>query len=423
MQQITSLLRSTRFTEKKSGIKMLATYLQDAPVQAEQPEQVAALIGEALSEQSDLVQEQALELLLQHFAKIKFIQAYLLSPLVDLFRTKKAAVRAVVISILAKVLEANAYPALDLIQKFYGTPAKGQKLESTALMDLLQMLCKVFPTHGETKRLYYNLLFNMNALPVRFPDKYITKFQQAVGTHLWGLEHLRKVRQVDVAETGIMFPVEGELLTQFREFVTTLIQASARSPITQETMDNILRKFPPFPLDRCFAPFFFIDVTSVTERHVFADTHEFEIEGILKCLLPVAFSLIGTETATVSPTRLETTVQPSGEFHIHIQIKKMYQNYIPLMFYVDVLGTQVPLLMPFVMPRPGNPTLHADKFTRDEGTIPVPLNTNGGEYLRATCLSCGEQNAFRISEIANPAPLYCRLCGVLMKRPGEMHLI
>ncbi len=422
-QQITSLMHSTLYSERRNGIKLLATYLQETPVRAEQPEQLAALLGDALSEQSDLVQQQALELLLQHFTKIKFISGYLVSPLLDLFKTKKATLHSLIISILAKVLETNVYPALDLIQKFFGTPAKGQKLATSGIVDLLQVLCKLFPIHGDTKRLFYNLLFDLNAVPVRIPDKCITKFQQVLGTHLWGLEHQRKVRQVDVAQTGTTFPVEGELLIQFREFVTALNQASARAPLTPETMENILRKFPPFALDRCFAPFFFLDVTSVSKRHVTGETHDLEIIGILKCLLPVSFSLIGTEAATASPMGLESTINSSGEFHIHIQIKKMYQNYIPFMFYVEILGKQVPLLMPFIMPRPGDPTLHADNFSLDKEAIPVPLNTNGGEYLRATCLSCGEQNAFRISEIASPAPLYCRSCGVLMKRPGERHLI
>ncbi len=422
IQQITTLLRSTLYSERRNGIKLLATYLQETPMQLEQPEQLTVLVGDALSEQSDLVQQQALELLLQYFPKVKFIPGYLISPLVDLFKSKKAAIRALVISILAKVLETNVYPALDLLQKFFDTPARGQKLDDQRLIDLLQVLCKVFPIHGETKRLFFNLLFNLKVMPVHIPDKYITKVQQVVGTHLWGLEHQRKVRPVDITQNGIMFPVEGEKMPQFRECVTALIQASNKSPITRETMDNLLRKFPPFPLDRCFAPFFFIDVTSVTKRHVFGDMHEFEIEGVLKCLLPVSFSLIGTETATASPTGLESTVNPSGEFHIHIQILKMYQNYIPFMFYVDVLGKQVPLLMPFVMPRPGDPVLHDDLYAGEEKGVSITAGVNG-EYMTTICIACGQENAFRIAEIASSAPLYCKSCGVLLKRQGELHLI
>lgn len=416
-------MHSTLYSERRNGIKLLATYLQETSVQSAQAEQVAALLGEALSEPSDLVREQALELLLNHFPKVKFVAGYLVVPLVDLFKSKKATARALVINILAKVLENKAYPALDLIQRFFGTPTKGQKMAPESIVDLLQVLCKVFPIHGETKMLYYNLLFNLDAVPVHIPDKFVTKFQQVIGTHLWGLEHQRKVRQVDVAQTGLTFPVEGELLTQFTQFVAALNKANSKSPLTPEIMETLLHRFPPFPLDQCFAPLFFLDITSVTKRHVSTEVHEIEIEGCLKCLLPANFTLIGTEAATTSPKGLESIVQPSGEFHLHIQIKKTYQNYIPLMFYVDIMGRQVPMLMPFIMPCKSDPILHGENFALDERAMPVPLVTNGGEYLRATCLSCGEQNAFRVSEITNPAPLYCRSCGVLMKRPGELHLI
>jgi len=74
------------------------------------------------------------------------------------------------------------------------------------------------------------------------------------------------------------------------------------------------------------------------------------------------------------------------------------------------------------MPHPGDPIFHADIFSGEEKAVSVSAGTNG-DYLKTICMACGENNAFRIEEIANPAPLYCKSCGVLLKRHGELHLI
>ena len=159
-------------------------------------------------------------------------------------------------------------------------------------------------------------------MPVQFPGNLTTKVQLIVGTHFWNLEHQRKVRQVEVAHPDIIFPVEGELLPQFWAFMTALNKTSTTSTLKPETLDDILHGFPPFPLDQCLAPFFFIETTSVTKRHILPGVDEFEIAGNLNSLLPVNFLVIGTETASVSPKGLTSNVNPSGDFQIRSESGK-----------------------------------------------------------------------------------------------------
>jgi hypothetical protein len=422
LQQITSLLHSPLFSERRNGIKLLASYLQQAAGQPEPQQQVTVLVSEALSEQNDLMQQETLELLLNYFNRIQFDARYLLPPLIDIYKGKQTASHSLVMSILVKILETNAYPARDLILKFFDGAARGQILKDQGVLDLLYVLGQVTPVHGTTKQLYFDLIFNTDSVPVHLPPALTTKFQQVVGTHFWGLEHQRKVRQVEIAQIGVTFPVESEFFAIFRGFVAALTKASKKSPMQPELLDDILKQFPPFPLDQCLSPFFFIEVMSVIKHHVGGETDEFDIAGILKTVLPVNFSLIGTEAATKLPSGLASTVTPKGEFYIHVQIQKVQQNYTPFTFYVDILGKQVSLVVPFEMPRPGDPALHDDVYAGEETRISISAGTNG-DYMTSTCFACGEKNDFRIEEIAHPAPLYCKSCGVLLKRQGELHLI
>ncbi len=422
LQQITTLLHSSLFSERKNGIKLLASYLQQAAGQLAPQQQVTVLVGEALSEPNDLMQQETLGLFLNYFNWIRFDARYLLPPLIDIYKAKQPASRSLVVSILVKILETNAYPARDLILKFFDGATRGQNLKDQGVVDLLRVLGQVTPVHGTTKQLYFDLIFNTDSVPVHIPPALTTKFQLMVGTHFWALEHQRKVRQVEIAQTGVTFPVESEYFALFRGFVTALTKTSAKFPMKPELLDDILKQFPPFPLDQCLSPFFFIEVNSVTKRHVGGETDEFDIAGILKTVLPVNFSLIGTDAATRSPTGLASNVTPNGEFHVRVQIQKVQQNYTPFTFYVDILGKQLSLIVSFAMPRLGEPVMHDDVYAGVEPPVSISAGTNG-DYMTSICLACGEKNDFRIEEIAHPAPLYCKSCGVLLKRQGELHLI
>ncbi|OLS15646.1 MAG: hypothetical protein RBG13Loki_0745 [Promethearchaeota archaeon CR_4] len=422
MQQIISLLHSTLLSERRNGLKLLASYLRDAVDESTSQLQVSILVGDALREQNNLIQQSALELLFNDFTKIKFESNHLLVPLLDIFKDGNPGTHSLIVGILVKILESNLYPPRELIQKFFGSTAQEEKLNGWRLGDFLQVLCQVSSVHGDTKRMYFDLFFNVDNIPTQFPTDLITKVQVIVGTHFWNLEHQRKVRQVEISPLGITFPVEEELLPQFRTFITALTHAAIKSTLDPEILDEVLRSFPPFRLDQCLTPFFFTEVTSVTKHRLRADVDEIEIVGILKTVLPVTFLLIGAESTTFSPKDMVSNVNSSGEFHINVRTRKTHQNYIPFTFYVDILGKQVQLTVPFMMPAPDDPVVHTNIYVGAEKAVLVPVGMNG-EYLQAICIACGRQNAFRIEEIANPAPLYCKSCGVLLKRYGELHLI
>jgi len=160
LQQITSLLRSTLLSERRNGIKLLASYLRDAVDQPEPRQQVSVLVGDVLSEQNVLMQQPALELLLNHFARIKFDADALLPPLLDIYKERNPATHPLVVGLLVKILETNIYPARNLIRKFFGSATREQNLGSEGVADFLHVLCQVSPVYGDTKRFiptYYSI--------------------------------------------------------------------------------------------------------------------------------------------------------------------------------------------------------------------------------------------------------------------------